>query len=622
MKRLPVVILAGMCLVVITAPVFAWEFSLTGEAEFRYRYFARQGSGDLFGGPAGINGAGVATGTTGFAGPVNNFVVPQGFSAKGADASISDERIWFFPELRINNAIRLRGEYWVTGTNLRGLTSSGGFGFAYPATNWTLPTGYSGWTIQNDGTNGNRVEPSGMSIGMWEKFWLTAQSPWGILAVGRRAFPFGLGWSCTHERDANTESWLLVIPYGPFTIGNYLHTRVAGGDYFVENAGATQLTVSPVGLDGGPVIPFPGAQATGTDKNRVRQDFGPFVVYRNGPVEMGFFQEWLLYADQHTNLLSGAVAGASVPAGPVGADDFNNGALQILFLGAAGHLNSPLTPIYGDINFVFGINYFKYFNGRFFFNAEYDYEYADIARKGGRPLTMYGEAWELEAGAICGPAKLSIGAFRSSGNDRRGGYQDVSSAIGGAGSIAHPGINVYDKFTTFVGFSGREQALAPYVWLLGIYGGGNNAFDIRGKPTWHDLMAYGARLDYAVAANLNVFGSFFYANRDSNTATAIGAYGAFLPVPARTNATGLQTSNVPDNYLGWEANVGVSWKLLEGLTFNSNFAYWQPGDWFKWAYRDYGSLNTVTLPTGTYAVNPNRGIDAIIGWQASVVADF
>jgi hypothetical protein len=61
---------------------------------------------------------------------------------------------------------------------------------------------------------------------------------------------------------------------------------------------------------------------------------------------------------------------------------------------------------------------------------------------------------------------------------------------------------------------------------------------------------------------------------------------------------------------------------LEGLTFRSQFAYWQPGDWFKWAYVDYSNNNTVAVGGANYPVNPNRGIDPLIGFQGSLVVDF
>jgi hypothetical protein len=605
--------LAGLLIAAITAPALAWEFSMTGEAEFRYRYFARLGSGDLFGSASVAPGGLVDASALGLAGPVANAVLVQGFSAKGADASIGDSRVWLYPEIRINDAIRLRGEYWVTGTNLRGLYDGAGAGAPYPNDNWTVPLAYTGWFIQNDGNLGSRTQAIGMSVGMWEKFWMTAQLPWGIFAIGRRPFAFGLGFSCAHEKDADSESIFLGVPYGPLTFGLYTHSRVAGGDFFVENAAAGQAVNAVTGA----VTPVAAVRATGTDKNRLRQDFGPFFTYRNGPVEFGMFQEWVFFNNAHTNLSTLTVNGAAVPAGPAGADDFNNTALPATFLGVGTHFSNGAVPIYGDIAFVIGINYFKYNNGRFFLNAEYDYQWVEARRSGGRPISAYGEAWELEIGGMCGPGKWALAAFRSSGDDRRGGLLNITNSTGNVG-----GNMVYDKLSRFLMFSGREQAMLPYVWLMGIYGGGNNGFDARGKPDWRDIMAYGARLDYAVAANLNVYGTFFYANRDSNTATAIASFAGGAATRAVPTLAGGAVPNVPDNYLGWEASAGVDWKLLEGLTFTSRLAYWQPGDWFKWAYVDYSNLNTVNVSGLALPVNPNRGIDPLMAFQGSVMVDF
>jgi hypothetical protein len=174
---------------------------------------------------------------------------------------------------------------------------------------------------------------------------------------------------------------------------------------------------------------------------------------------------------------------------------------------------------------------------------------------------------------------------------------------------------------------------------LGLYGGGNNSYDQRGKPTFHDFLAYAARLDYAVASNLNVWGSFMYAMRDSNTATPVGFFSGrdtnagvrahpgfaapFTLPPLWQYTQTVAIPNVPDNYLGMEWGVGLNWKLLEGMTLNSRFAYWQPGDWFKYAYVDYGSLITTTMGgLAGIPINPNRGIDPIIGLQTSLEFDF
>ena len=615
--------LAGLLIAAVTAPALAWEFSMTGEAEYRVRYFARQGSNDLFGGQAGFfDGTGVATGVIGFAGPVapgvgatagvsvGGGVFAQGFSAKGADAEIGDARVWLYPEIRVNPAVRLRGEYWLTGTNLHALWDGTGIN---TVTQWqnmaVINSGYNGRYVMWDAAGS--TDPAGMSIGVWEKFWMTAQTPWGILAIGRRPFPFGLGWSTLHEKDADSDSWLLSVPYGPLTFIYGQNIREVG-DNFVENA-ATVVGVA----NAGPAFPLQvnnTRRSFGTDKNRQRNHNGAFaLVYREGPFEFGSIARYVQWdAPQH--FLDQTALGH--PAGPAGADDFNQGALSALFL-ASTHLNDPTTPIYGDIGFVLWVTYLKYFNGRFFANAEYDFEYADIFRRGGRPISMWTDAWEAEVGFVCGPAKLSFANYYSSGDDRRGGVFNTTNATGQLAS----GANVYDHWSRFLVFGGREKSIDMYEFLIGIYGGGNNSYDTRGTWTATDLLAYTARLDYAVASNLNIFGTYMYMNRASNTATPIGAFaGGATPRIAIVGNPGVP--NVPDNYLGWEADLGMNWKLLEGMTFNGVFAYWAPGDWFKWAYQDFGSTTITNVGGVAFPVNPNRGIDPIIGFQGSVVVDF
>ncbi len=646
MKRFLTIMLAGLLIAAVTAPALAWEFSMTGEAEFRYRYWARTGTGDLFGGPAGIGivgvNTGVATGTIGFAGPQANpaafnpagffcqNVEVQGFSAKGADAHIQEERVWLYPEIRLNPAIRLRGEYWVTGTNLKGHHPVIGDGLTFVGDNYSVPQGEMGWFISGDGSPGNSVDPTGMSTGLWEKFWLTAQLPWGIFAVGRRGVAFGTGWSTAHEKDLDSDGWALIVPYGPLTfiLEEFLSDR--GTDVFSQNAAAQVAGNSGAG-------PSP-TRALGMDKNSKRGilDAAAAFTYRNGPVDMGSLVRILYHNDAHTSFLGG------VPAGPIGADDFNDSAFPVVYLGAGLFLDNPGSgPIVGDTHYFLWPTYFKYFNGRFFFNGEYDFAYAEAIRKGGRPIYSWQDAWQVELGVICGPAKLSLANFYHSGQDRRGGFTDFWGAVGGPTSFFHPGTSVYDKQTHFLVFGSAKESINPYQYLFGIYGGGNNSYDDRGYCNFEDMLAWTARLDYAVAANLNVWTSYMYANRASNTATPIAAYRGGVPnngirfspgfVPGYNGhytaigALGFQNAaipNVPDNYLGWEWDVGVNWKLLEGMTFNTLFAYWQPGDWFKWAYVDYGSFNTVSVSGANFPVDPSRSIDAIFGFQGSVQVDF
>ena len=97
MKRFFTIMLGVLLIAAVTAPALAWEFAMTGEMEWRYRYFARQGNADLFG-QVSLNGA---TGlpdqqALGLAGPVNNAVLVQGFSAKQADVQ-TNERVYGLP---------------------------------------------------------------------------------------------------------------------------------------------------------------------------------------------------------------------------------------------------------------------------------------------------------------------------------------------------------------------------------------------------------------------------------------------------------------------------------------------------------------------------------------------
>ncbi len=462
MKRFLTILLGVLLIAAVTAPALAWEFAMTGEMEWRYRYFSRQGNGDLFGSTS-LN---AATSTIdqqalGLAGPVANTVLVQGFSAKGADAQSNETRVWLYPEIRINPAVRLRGEYWLTGGNIRGLYDGTGLnGTAYPADNWVSNLGYNGWYFNAANTPGNTTVPNGMSVGVWEKFWATAQSPWGIIAFGRRPFAFGLGWSTLHEKDADTESIIIVAPYGPLTfiIGP---STVYGsqGDSFVENSfsitGVNAVNTQTVNT----II-----AAGGTDKLRMKNwHMAGAFTYRNGPVELGTFITYLKHANQHF------APALTTLAGPALRDDFNQGTVQAIFLGGAVQAFQPTFPMYGDIDFVLFVNYFKYFNGRFFFNAEYDFEYGDVRKTGGRPTPVWADAWELELGAVCGPAKLSLASCYSSGDDRRGGLFNVTDPTGTAvtpGSTIPAGVAVYDRWTRFLVFGGRLEAIKQYAWLV------------------------------------------------------------------------------------------------------------------------------------------------------------
>ena len=164
----------------------------------------------------------------------------------------------------------MRGEYWVTGTNLRGLYDGTGINTSgQPPDNWVTNLGYNGWFFNAANMPGNSTTPSGMSVGLWEKWWATAQSPWGIIAFGRRPFAFGLGWSTLHEKDANTESIIIVAPYGPLTfIIGPSTVYGAQSDAFTENSIPIVGVANAAPTFAQTVNPL--IAAAGTDKGRMR----------------------------------------------------------------------------------------------------------------------------------------------------------------------------------------------------------------------------------------------------------------------------------------------------------------------------------------------------------------
>ncbi len=616
MKKFSVILLAGLLLVAFAAPAFAWEFSMKGEWEYRFRYFGRAGDADLFGqqfqsevGFAGQNIYGTAdfqpaiplgpmtvppynnlpttaTVPAGL-GPVLPFaalpgtianvnttaglagmrIVRGGFSLYSSDAIYHDSRLTFYPEIRVNPAIRVHGVYTV-----------GGLRNKYAQHNWPLIPGPGSPYMQGAGvppieryyvhqTSDNAYDTA--AIGSWEQFRATIQIPWGILSLGVKDFPFGTGASLSN--GLRSEAFLLVVPYGPM--------RFLWGVWLARNATNAGYGTVP-------------------DSDRKPSFFeGMLATYDACDLSMGLgYILQNLHAKSYTNPNFGFFAGAGNPYGNA-----------------------------YDQNLQFWIAFMKYNNGRFFFNAEYAFfqqdRYHHIGPNGlggltagAAPLFFEGYHWFTEFGVMAGPAKVSL-----------------MNAISSGGVL-----NTGNPTKQYLGYPIDYQAMSPYQFLMfETYGGGNDAFagpllPADGHGMMSDAFCYAARLDYAVASNLNVWGSYIWAHRLEKAGYLFGGKNSFGGAASAAQIAAFRASAgraappngdpfVTDGFLGWEANAGVDWKLLEGLTAYLRYSYWQPGEWFKEAYQAH-----VPVPGGgavnDFGVLQSR--DAIQAFHGSLMVNF
>ncbi len=217
MKRLLTITLAALLIAAVAAPALAWEFSMNGLWEYRLRYWARLGGTDLFGIADLQNAPNAAVVPVGFAGPniYNRGAVPAfladaatgqmritrgGFSRYESDAFQDDSRIEINPEIRVNPAIRVFGRYNIGGMRHKYWQNVGGVGIPPYERYATFRTSETAWDTA--------------ALGSWELFRSTIQTPWGVLSLGAKDFPFGTGAILGYNTRA--DAFLLVVPYGPF----------------------------------------------------------------------------------------------------------------------------------------------------------------------------------------------------------------------------------------------------------------------------------------------------------------------------------------------------------------------------------------------------------------------
>jgi len=624
------VLLAGLLIAALCAPAHSWEYSMTGNFQWNYDYLAQGGANGFFG-TQNVVSAGLAGGPINWAG-VNTWAGYRQLSGTqmglvtGLDAAVSWMRMTLNPDIRVNPAVRIRGQYVIGGFQ----TYNGGAAYGIDAGGNVFGAGLgtdrdlgSGVYITQQTANGISYP---ISTGYWQMLWATAQTPWGILVFGKRPFTWGTGLAGDGEHTCSSESLAIVAPYGPLRIGIFAHPYRQG--VFLNNqlnlsgAGAAQVGQLANNTSG---TAYPKLWDASNIRLQLPQ-MGAFMTYSNGPLEAGVtYMHWQNH--QGPEIAGTTAASLALPT-----------------------IDSVIEG--GDI-------FVKYNNGRFFFNAELEWNRWDnrftlpavpvvnpLVGLGSPYQPVFDEDWSIltEFGFLCGPAKTSFLYTWIGGPDRRNGIW--------ISKTSYPNIAFGIPTCNYLVF-------LPYSYLMGYtYAGGLGFRNAYGEGGIQDATVIASRLDYAVAANLNWYASGIWAWRNSgawpwgtltidagaaaavNGANAVQAFGFSNQAGAAPqNAGALRAPNIPDNNLGWEVTTGVDSKLLEGLTMNLRGAFWQPGEWFKYACLDRGQVGgTVALGSGHAAlralaadgagigsgwgVNPAKTIDPIWALNGQLNVDF
>ncbi|MGP8284138.1 MAG: hypothetical protein ACLQT6_15680 [Desulfomonilaceae bacterium] len=634
MRKFPLFSLTTIILLLFVIPASAWDFSMKGEFEWRYRYLGRaNGYKDLFGdmrfqdsplnttgavigfaGPnfwRGYNGQAAPTAASPIGAPIPMqsspvgraiMLVRSGFSYTDSDGSENDQRMTFSPTLRVNNALRFWSQFSLG--SIREKYNHRDFQTTGPMDNW-----YQFGLSRN--AFDTAMKPS------IHYFYCSLELPWGTILLGPRYG--GIGSVSLQRVDRLHSALQILVPYGPFVF--QAHT------WYVMGPPMGWGTYTPY-TGTGPIPDCPPV----LDREKAPAVFYVLgLMYGSGPIQCSFGVGQIL---RHvpSYLLPVAQANGIVvtyPNGPYG---------------------KPLIYNYGGMDFA-EVMYsfaFRYNNGRFFANLEIDADQWDqyflpIGKtpadqiSGAPPLFTEYSMLVTECGVLSGPAKLGL----------------LCGLAGG------PVLNNGNPTKAYGPFAIDHIATDAYNYLLfHTYGGGNDApwaghsgkaeaIDENGAMA--DVFALATRLDYAVAANLNVWGSYMWGRRaeqngwlagqkSSNGTPAVGTG------PAPPNASGPSTTwtvvdaqnwkhtampgagadprsmnpYVDDNFLGWEAGLGIDWKLLENMTFSSRYAYWQPGPWFDQAYQVIGQLPGGAATTKGFL----QGRSAIQAFEAKIYVDF
>lgn len=566
MKRIEFITLAMLLIVSLASAALAWELSMKGETEWRYRYWTRTGSDDIFGHMTanevylGINHLQTfPTASTTNRGS-GTFGVLAGENRFGADMQKTDYRMTIYPKIAVNPAISVEASV--------NLTSLGVWSDGQPLVGSGTAATVGGTTL-NTFTNVGYVnslyvpiQDRPVSVNVPNTYvtlqWLktSIKTPMLDFSIGYKTSSIGMGlWK--HNCNRSSASFSVTAHYGPLKIGF--------SPYFGREQSAWSLGSSRSRIEGN------GASQRQEDRRDYFKAILGEVQYANGPFGFQLVSDsYHQPSAPNVNSARGAALATGVPS-----DD-------ILRYRIASAM--------------------KYFNGRFFFNAEADWFNRWRSGRGtGDPATGRvnqnedDQAWlyGVELGCLCGPAKVTFNYVRATGDDPSTRVTSEDAVAGDQGLNA-----CYIK---------------DWGYLMYYMYGTGDGWDAAGYGQPTNFHHAGVKFDYAVASNLNLFAVYAYAWRDQPNAYRLGGNYRLGIQPFTNNdiltaqTGGFAGHAVPDHAraIGWEVDFGANWKILEHLTWNTIVAFWQPGAWWSYAYPDTASLYRVGIIPNN---NPNNAV--------------